>query len=89
MHAAALFYTPTCGFCRKVFRYMEDNNVVIPLKNVNENSQVRQELITIAGKTQVPCLVVDGRPIHESDDIIDWLDTNWNKDDHTRNTKDN
>jgi len=58
---------------------MEENDITIALKNVSANSETRQELITISGKTQVPCLVVDGQPMLESDDIIDWLANNWKK----------
>jgi len=83
MHAAALFYRPTCGYCVKVLRFIEQNNISIPLKNIFENPEVRQELITIAGKTQVPCLVVNGEPMHESDNIIEWLKENWNNHDNT------
>lgn len=31
----------------------------------------------IGGKTQVPCLVIDGKPLYESLDIIEWLKTNY------------
>jgi len=83
MHAAALFYRPTCGYCLKVLRFIKQNNILIPLRNVSENPEIRQELITIAGKTQVPCLVVNGKPMHESGHIIEWLKENWNNHDNT------
>ena len=50
---------------------------------ISESPEIRQELIAIAGKTQVPCLVVNGQPMHESDDIIIWLETNRSKNDPT------
>lgn len=83
MAAAALFYRPTCGYCIKVLRFASENNMSIPLRDVSQNSKNREELITIAGKTQVPCLVVNGEPLHESDDIIEWLKENWKADDNT------
>ena len=83
MHAAALFYRPTCGYCLKVLRFIEQNKYSISLKNVSENSEILEELITFAGKTQVPCLVVNGKPMHESDNIIKWLKENWNDYDNT------
>lgn len=79
MVAVALFYRSTCGYCRKVLHYLDQNNISIPLKNVSENSGTREELITIAGKTQVPCLVINGNPLHESDAIIEWFKNNWSK----------
>ena len=77
MHTVALYYKPTCGYCLKVLAFMKQNGLTIPLKNVNEQPAVREELIAIAGKTQVPCLVINGKPLHESDDIVQWLKQNW------------
>jgi len=85
VNTAALFYRSNCGYCRKVISFMEKNNFSLTLKNTSESSEIREELITISGKTQVPCLVVNGQPIHESDDIIEWLGKNWSNDDHTGN----
>lgn len=83
MHEAVLFYRPTCGYCLKVLRFIEQNNISIPLKNVSESSEIREELIAIAGKTQVPCLILEGKPLHESNDIIEWLKNNWRSNDNT------
>ena len=83
--SAALFYKPTCGYCRRVTRYMEQNGIEMALKNINENINIRQELIAISGKSQVPCLVVDDTPIFESDEIIEWLAENWSEYDHKGN----
>ena len=47
-----------------------------------QKDSFKDELIKIVGKNQVPCLIVDGYPMLESDDIIKYLDTNrdkWNK----------
>ena len=82
MHAAALFYRPTCGYCLKVLRFIAQNNIAISLKNISENSEILQELITIAGKTQIPCLVVNGKAMHESNHIIKWFKENWKTDDN-------
>jgi glutathione S-transferase len=30
-------------------------------------------LVKLTGKTQVPCLVIDGKPMHESEDIKQYL----------------
>ena len=41
------------------------------------DSNATTELIQIGGKTQVPCLIIDGQALYESDDIIDWLKKNY------------
>ena len=57
---------------------MKQNNIVVPLKD-RTNPAVRDELIKIGGKTQTPCLVIDGKTLYESDAIIKWLKENWKK----------
>jgi len=44
--------------------------------NVQESSESREELISIGGQSQIPCLVIDGKALYESDDIIEWLKEN-------------
>ena len=67
-----LFYKPSCRYCRKVTDYLEQSGKTIDMKEVKTDSD-RQKLIEIGGKSQVPCLVIDGKPLYESDAIIDWL----------------
>ena len=71
-----LYYKPTCPYCRKVLDYMETNAIEIPLKNISESSEIREALIAVGGKQQVPCLSIDGQALYESDDIIEWFKNN-------------
>lgn len=72
-----LYHKPTCPFCQKVFRHIEENNVDgIILKDKTANPEFEQELIAVGGKAQVPCLFIDGKPLYESNDIIEWLKEN-------------
>lgn len=72
-----LYYIPTCPYCQKVFAFMKQNSISIPLKDRNADPKVREELIRVGGKQQVPCLVIDGKALYESDDIIEWFKNNW------------
>ena len=45
----------------------------IELHNIHKNEADRQRLIEVGGYEQVPCLFIDGKPLYESLDIIDWL----------------
>ncbi len=67
-----LYEKPTCPYCQKVLAYMQEQDIACELKNTLEPG-VRDELIAIGGKGQVPCLVIDGQPMYESDDIIMYL----------------
>lgn len=67
-----LYYKPTCPYCRRVLSFMEDNDIVLELRDTT-NPDVRAELARIGGKPQVPCLLIDGKPLYESADIVSYL----------------
>ena len=70
MSELTLYYKPTCPYCIKALHFLEQNDISVPLKNINESSQNRNELLRIGGKIQVPCLVINSKALYESDDII-------------------
>ena len=74
-----LYYMPTCPFCQKVIAFMKKNEIEVLMKDTLSNPAFRQELLEIGGKTQVPCLVIDGKALYESEDIILWFKENWKK----------
>ena len=71
-HDYTLYYYPTCPYCRKVFRAMDEMKIDLPKKDATV-PEIAEELIRIGGKDQVPCLVIDGKAMYESDDIIAYL----------------
>lgn len=78
-HDLVLYFKPTCPFCNKVISFMQEKRIEIPVKNVAGSDAVRQELIKTGGKGQVPCLVIDGKALYESDEIIRWLDKHFER----------
>ncbi len=58
---------------------MKDADISLPMKNIREKDEYRQELVKIGGKQQVPCLVIDGQALYESSDIVQWLKNNYKK----------
>jgi glutaredoxin len=56
---------------------MAQNKISIPLKDIHEDSASMKELKRIGGKTQVPCLVIDGKALYESENIVEWFKKNW------------
>ena len=76
MPELTLYYRPMCPFCRKVLQFMEENSISFSKKDVGADSKNLQDLQGIGGKTQVPCLVIDGKALYESNDIIRWLKEN-------------
>ena len=71
-----LYISPTCPYCKKVVNFMEQNKISIPLADRDFPPENRQALLDIGGKAQVPCLIIDGTALYESDDIIEWLKKN-------------
>ncbi len=72
MQELTLYYRPTCPFCLKVLYFAKQNKISLALKNISDES-LRQKLIKIGGKGQVPCLLIDGKPMYESEDIIHYF----------------
>ncbi len=75
----AIYTMNRCPYCDKVSDYLSKINKSIPFKNVSTNRAYHDELMKYGGKPQVPCLVVDGKAIYESDAIIQWIANNKNK----------
>ena len=75
-HELALYVTTGCPYCIKVKRFLADNGVTFPERNISTDTEAEQALIAIGGKRQVPCLFIDGAPLYESGDIIAWIQKN-------------
>lgn len=75
-HELELYVFMNCPYCMRVFRYMEEAGIEIPLFDVNADDEARARLKEVGGKVQVPCLFIDGVPMYESLDIIEWLKEN-------------
>lgn len=69
-----LYYRPSCPFCIKVLNHLDTIQKSVSLKNLNDDPKAIEELIHLGGKKQVPCLFIDGIPLYESQDIMDWLE---------------
>lgn len=72
-----LYVMPGCPYCNKVLRFMEGRGIELPLKSTSEPG-AREELVSVGGKFQAPCLFIDGVAMYESDDIIAYLDKTFN-----------
>ena len=69
-----LFKRDTCPFCQRVLKYIaETGRSDVLMRDTVQDPSNKEELIRIGGKDQVPCLMIDGQPLYESMDIIQWL----------------
>ena len=74
-----LYYFPSCPFCQFVLAKINELKIDTIYSNIHENSDAREKLYQDTGRYTVPCLYIDGVPMHESSDIINWLEVNQEK----------
>ncbi len=73
-----LYHFESCPYCEKVRRAIRELKVpAVEYRNIMDEPARRDELIEMNGTRQVPCLVVDGRPMLESDEIVAFLKRNF------------
>ena len=73
-----LFKRDSCSYCVKVQMLIEELGVgdKIEQLDITRDAAARKRLIEVGGKQQVPCLFIDGNPLYESRDIMDWIEAN-------------
>lgn len=73
-----LYHKWHCPYSARVRDYIEERDLEnkIQYREIAESAEAERKLRELAGQTQVPCLVVDGRPMLESADIMRWIQEN-------------
>lgn len=73
-----IYTSPYCPYCHMVEEFVTENNISVTYKNTLE-SWVKQDLIDLWGKGQVPFLLDEKNNIqmYESSDIIQYLEENY------------
>ena len=69
-----LYGYDACPFCRKVYRAVDRLELDVPRADTRLDPDAAASLRELTGGSQVPCLVIDGAPLLESDDIVAWLE---------------
>ncbi|MCP4914308.1 MAG: glutaredoxin [Oligoflexia bacterium] len=73
------FYFDACPFCQKVLRVIQSTNIKVEYKDIMSDMSSLERLVNDTGRRTVPCLYIDNMPMHESDDIIHWIEENVDK----------
>lgn len=71
-----LYFFPSCPYCHIVLKKIDELNLFVTFKNIHEDSMARDKLYQDTGRFTVPCLYIDKKPMHESRDIIAWMEKN-------------
>ncbi|HEY8381555.1 MAG TPA: glutaredoxin [Microvirga sp.] len=73
-----LYHRWQCPYSKRVRDYIDEHrlNDRIEFIELGEAPDAEDRLDDLTGRSQVPCLVIDGEPMLESGDIVQWLQTN-------------
>ena len=73
-----LFKTDTCGFCYRVGSFLQEKNIQVPVRDINQDQEAFRELLAGGGRSMVPCLRIESSDggvswMYESMDIMNYL----------------
>ena len=73
-----LFHKWQCPYSARVRDFVDEHGLGdrIDYVEIQEVEGAKERLAAMTGKSQVPCLVVDGKPMLESSAIVQWLRQN-------------
>ena len=77
--ALVLYQFARCPYCVAVTKYLTRRHITIPRRDILTDPEGLEELVRLGGKRQVPCLIIDGKALYESEDIIQWFEEHWKK----------
>lgn len=69
------YYFDECPYCQIVLTALKETGLdkKVTFFNTRKDPSRREKLIGDTGRATVPCLYIDGKPMHESRDIAQWL----------------
>ena len=68
-----LYLKPECPYCVKVMRWAQQHDISFATANTHD-AENACKLIEMGGKRQVPCMIIGGKALYESNDIIAYLE---------------
>jgi len=76
--ALQLYHRWHCPYSKHVRDFIEQQGLGdrIEFIEIGEVNGAEAKLGELTGRSQVPCLVIDGEPMLESNEIVRWLQTN-------------
>jgi glutaredoxin len=75
----SLYQTSFCPYCERVRSAARRLGLDLPLRDIDEDSTRREELVGATGRQTVPCLRIEREDgsvewMHESEDIVAYLE---------------
>lgn len=69
-HQVKVYSTPTCPYCKRTKRFLDDNKIIYQNIDVASDKAARDEMIARTGQLGVPVIDIDG-------DITVGFDEKW------------
>lgn len=71
-----LYFFEQCPYCQIVMKTIQTTQLEkkVTYFDIRKETKFKDKLIKDTGKGTVPCLYIDGKPMHESRDIAAWLE---------------
>lgn len=75
MKKLELYFFPQCPYCQIVESALRVTGLEcnVTYYDIHDDVHNKERLVKLTGRSTVPCLVIDGKPMHESRDIAAWL----------------
>ncbi|MCT4642041.1 MAG: glutathione S-transferase N-terminal domain-containing protein [Bacteriovoracaceae bacterium] len=71
-----LYYKEYCPFCRIVLNEINNKGFEqIKLVDIENDLKSAKKHFELTGRNTVPCLYINDKPMFESSDIIQWINT--------------
>lgn len=67
-----LYIKKECPYCKDVISFLNHKGITVTYLDL-EDPLNEKALIEVGGKKQVPCLMINGKALYESKDIISYL----------------
>ncbi len=75
MKKLELYFFPQCPYCQIVMSTLRVTGLEskVTFNDIHDEPRHKEKLIQDTGRGTVPCLYIDGKPMHESKEIAAWL----------------
>lgn len=70
------YYFEECPYCQRVINVINKHKIKVNWLDIHKESAHAKKLVEATGRKTVPCLFIDGKPMHESLDIMKWMESN-------------
>lgn len=70
-----LYYFEQCPYCQYVMQALRVTGLEekVIFYDIHDDHKFKEKLIRDTGRSTVPCMYIDGKPMFESRDIAEWL----------------